>query len=183
MSTRRGHSPRTYEEDNPLVCLHRAMRLGLKDFVGTTLEPEPDPEIGSYSRTLDGQTESMLKDEVVKNMGKLYSASESEKYAIVEFYDSLPGYILPSHLPVIRWAREQRPDLYRERVEAAILNFATLCCALSTSKREAGKERDRQEIADAYKAVEKKIVVEYEKERKVEQKRAQQNMYCSRAGR
>lgn len=178
-STQRGHKS-IIEGPHAIVSVHRVMRLGLKGFVGTTFEPDPDPETGLYSRTLDVRTQTMLIDEIDKNARKLYSADESEKYDIVYMYDSIPGLVKKSHLYVIRWAQEQRPGLYREHVETRFTDFVVLCRGV---KSEAGKERDHREITDAYWAVDIKILDEYEKEKKAGKKRVQQSMHSSRAGR
>lgn len=124
-STRRGH-PVTLSISNEgptaqqIIYIHRAMRQGLRSFIGTAREPKPNPETGSFE-PLDYQTLNMLNmlsDEIEGNAKKLYSASDAEKYDIVDIFDSRPGQLTPKGVKVIDWARERRPDLYKEHVDA-----------------------------------------------------------------
>lgn len=174
-STRRGY-PVTLSISNKgptaqqVIYIHRAMREGLRSFIGTAREPEPNPETGSYE-PFDYQTLNMLNmlsDEIEANAKKLHNASDAEKYDIVKIFDSTPRRLTPLGLTVIDWARERRPDLYKEYVDTTFLYFVTNC-----NKSEAGKERDVQERNDAHKAIGLRIAAEYEREKNAEQARSQ----------
>lgn len=163
-STERNRSPSKDRTGASLVAIvnaHLAMRKGLHGFTGTTLEPGPDPETGSYSRTLNDRTNAMLKREIRENAYKLHSCSQSEKYAIVKVYDSRPGILTRGGAMTVSWAQEERPDLYSEYVEAAFAYFTSLC-----NESVEGKARDLDDSNEAFVTVARRIYGEYVKEKK-----------------